>query len=73
MTTNDGSLSFNKDEIKALRQMAEDWLGEELTLPPFPPATDAVLKKLGLAAPKLADKTSVADNQVTARPGPRSE
>ncbi len=69
-------LSFSNEEGEALRQIVEDWLNEELVLPPFPPATSAVLRKLGLKAPVLVENAAmaaVAVNEVTARPGPRSE
>jgi hypothetical protein len=73
MAAKDDGLSFDKEEAEVLRQIVGDWLNEELGVPPFPPAMEAVLKKLGLEAPTLAETASVARNEVTARPGPRSE
>jgi hypothetical protein len=72
LTTSNDDMTFTAAEVSALRHIVEDWLGEELVVPPYKDGEDAVLRKLGCTPPVLAERDSVVDNHVTARPGPRS-
>jgi hypothetical protein len=51
MAGNDDALSFSNDEAETLKEIVNDWLNEELVLPPFAPEVKSILEKLNLPVP----------------------
>jgi len=49
MATPEKGVSFTDEETEALRDIVAAWVDEQFVLPPYPPAVNAVLRKLGLA------------------------
>jgi hypothetical protein len=54
MTGNHDVLSFSDDEAEALKKIVNDWLNEELVLPPFAPEVESILEKLKIPVPSNA-------------------
>jgi hypothetical protein len=44
------NISFSDREVEALKRIVSDWLQEELTLPPFEPEIQVILRKLDLGS-----------------------
>lgn len=64
-------LSFGKGEIEALKEIALDWLHEEIVIPPFKPEVAIVLKKLGIEVEDTGSAAlSKSRKPVRGAPGP---
>ena len=62
-------ISFSGRELEALKQIVSDWLHEELTLPPFEPEIEAILKKLGIHSNATHGAATPAQDTRTAGSG----
>jgi hypothetical protein len=65
MANQKDSLSFDRNEVEALREIVSDWLSEEIAVPPFAPDMEAVLRKLGLAPSGRAKAAPKSKNDRT--------
>lgn len=59
-TRQDGSVTVTAAEVIALRGIVNDWLGEEIALPPYSKELAALLQKLGV---DVADAAGNADHK----------
>jgi hypothetical protein len=67
MSNSDEYVSFTRAEVEVLKLIVADWLNEEIAVAPFDDKTEAVLKKLGFAAPKGAEVASMPQDVASER------
>jgi hypothetical protein len=49
---------FTEEELSALRSLAQDWLHQQLLLPPFPVPLRTALEKLSIADVEAPDRAA---------------